>query len=82
MTEPRHTPLYELHRELGGKLVPFAGWAMPVQYPAGILAEHLHCRTSAALFDVSHMGQVRITGIALFDGQHWEDAFAAAQGTV
>ncbi len=62
LTEPRQTPLFELHRELGGKLVPFAGWAMPVQYPAGILAEHLHCRAAAALFDVSHMGQVRLDG--------------------
>ena len=51
------TPLYDLHRELGGRLVDFAGWALPVQYPAGILAEHLPCRTAAALFDVSHMGQ-------------------------
>lgn len=57
------TPLHALHQELGGKLVPFAGYAMPVQYPAGILAEHLHCRAGAALFDVSHMGQVRLDGV-------------------
>ena len=57
-----HTPLYDLHVALGGKMVPFAGYAMPVQYPAGIVAEHLHCRAQAALFDVSHMGQVRLTG--------------------
>ena len=56
------TPLRKLHEELGGKLVPFAGYAMPVQYPAGIKAEHLHCRESASLFDVSHMGQVMLTG--------------------
>lgn len=56
------TPLFDLHRELGGRLVPFAGWEMPVQYPAGIIAEHQHCRTAAALFDVSHMGQVRVSG--------------------
>jgi aminomethyltransferase len=56
------TPLYELHRELGGKLVPFAGYEMSVQYPAGILAEHQHCRSAAGLFDVSHMGQVTIAG--------------------
>jgi len=56
------TPLDGLHRELGGKMVPFAGYAMPVQYPAGILAEHLHTRAAAGLFDVSHMGQVEITG--------------------
>jgi aminomethyltransferase len=59
---PRRTPLYHLHVELGGKLVEFAGWALPVQYPAGIMAEHRHCRTAAALFDVSHMCQVLIRG--------------------
>ena len=56
------TPLNALHRELGGKLVPFAGYEMPVQYPAGILKEHVHTRTLAGLFDVSHMGQVRLRG--------------------
>ena len=56
------TPLNALHRELGGKMVPFAGYDMPVQYPAGVLAEHLHTRTKAGLFDVSHMGQVRLSG--------------------
>ena len=56
------TPLHALHVELGAKLVPFAGYEMPVSYPAGILAEHRHCRESAALFDVSHMGQVRLGG--------------------
>ena len=56
------TPLYELHMSLGAKLVPFAGYAMPVQYPAGIIAEHLHTRAKAALFDVSHMGQVLLSG--------------------
>jgi aminomethyltransferase len=61
-TQLLRTPLYDLHRELGGKLVPFAGYEMPVQYPAGILAEHLHCRSAAGLFDVSHMGQVTIAG--------------------
>jgi aminomethyltransferase len=55
------TPLDALHRELGAKMVPFAGYAMPVQYPAGVLAEHLHTRKAAALFDVSHMGQVEIS---------------------
>ncbi len=58
----RHTPLDALHRALGGKMVPFAGYDMPVQYPAGILSEHLHTRSSAGLFDVSHMGQVRLEG--------------------
>ncbi|WBV42513.1 glycine cleavage system aminomethyltransferase GcvT [Pseudoroseomonas cervicalis] len=56
------TPLASLHRELGGKMVPFAGYAMPVQYPAGIMAEHLATRAGAALFDVSHMGQAELTG--------------------
>jgi aminomethyltransferase len=57
-----NTPLYDLHIELGAKMVPFAGYAMPVQYPMGILKEHLHTREQAGLFDVSHMGQVRIKG--------------------
>lgn len=56
------TPLASLHRELGGKMVPFAGYLMPVQYPAGILAEHLATRAGAALFDVSHMGQAELVG--------------------
>ncbi len=56
------TPLHALHLELGAKMVPFAGYEMPVSYPGGILAEHHHCRTSAALFDVSHMGQLRLLG--------------------
>ena len=58
------TPLDALHRELGGRMVPFAGYAMPVHYHAGVLAEHLHCRASAALFDVSHMGQASLRGPA------------------
>lgn len=53
----KYTPLHALHLELGGKMVPFAGYAMPVQYPAGILTEHKHTRAEAGLFDVSHMGQ-------------------------
>ncbi|MET3602414.1 aminomethyltransferase [Sphaerotilus sulfidivorans] len=56
------TPLHALHLELGARMVPFAGYAMPVQYPAGIIAEHRQCREAAALFDVSHMGQVRLVG--------------------
>ena len=56
------TPLHDLHLELGGKMVPFAGYAMPVQYPSGILKEHQHTRSRAGLFDVSHMGQVRLSG--------------------
>ncbi len=57
-----HTPLHALHLRLGARLVPFAGYAMPVQYPAGVIAEHKHCREAAALFDVSHMGQLRLVG--------------------
>jgi len=58
----RKTPLHTLHLELGGKMVPFAGYEMPVQYPAGVLKEHLHTRASAGLFDVSHMGQAFLSG--------------------
>ena len=58
----RRTPLYELHRARGAKMVPFAGYEMPVQYPAGIIAEHLHTRAQAGLFDVSHMGQIWLRG--------------------
>lgn len=56
------TPLHALHLELGARMVPFAGYSMPVQYPAGLMAEHLHTRTAAGLFDVSHMGQLRLVG--------------------
>jgi aminomethyltransferase len=56
------TPLFDLHVELGAKMVPFAGYEMPVNYPGGIIAEHRHCREYAALFDVSHMGQLRLVG--------------------
>ena len=56
------TPLHALHLELGARMVPFAGHAMPVQFPAGIMAEHLACRAGAALFDVSHMGQAELRG--------------------
>lgn len=59
---PVRTPLYELHLEHGGKMMPFAGYELPVQYSAGIKAEHLHTREAASLFDVSHMGQVRVDG--------------------
>ena len=56
------TPLHALHLELGARMVPFAGYSMPVQYPAGLLAEHQHTRQAASLFDVSHMGQLRLVG--------------------
>jgi len=58
----QQTPLYNLHQELGAKLVAFAGYEMPVQYPLGIKKEHLHTRQKAGLFDVSHMGQIRLKG--------------------
>ena len=58
----RRTPLYDLHRELGARFTEFAGYEMPVQYKEGLRAEHLHTRAHAGLFDVSHMGQVRVTG--------------------
>ncbi|MFN0182360.1 MAG: glycine cleavage system aminomethyltransferase GcvT [Aquabacterium sp.] len=67
------TPLHALHLELGAKTMPFAGYDMPVSYPAGILAEHHQCRQSAALFDVSHMGQLRL---------HGADAAAAMESLV
>jgi aminomethyltransferase len=54
----RRTPLYALHVRLGARMVPFAGYEMPLQYPGGIIAEHLHTRAAASLFDVSHMGQI------------------------
>jgi len=56
------TPLHALHLELGARMVPFAGYDMPVQYPLGVMKEHRHTRAQAGLFDVSHMGQIRLTG--------------------
>lgn len=67
------TPLHALHRELGAKMVPFGGYDMPVQYGKGILSEHLHTRSAAGLFDVSHMGQVVLGG---------EEAAAALESLV
>jgi aminomethyltransferase len=61
-TSLQRTPLYELHVSLGAKMVPFAGYEMPVQYPLGVLKEHLHTRAGAGLFDVSHMGQAVLIG--------------------
>ena len=58
----RETPLAALHRALGARMVPFAGYSMPVQYPTGIIAEHTHVRSAAGLFDVSHMGQAVLVG--------------------
>jgi aminomethyltransferase len=65
MTTPttlQRTPLYDVHRTLGAKMVPFAGWEMPVQYPGGILAEHKAVREDVGIFDVCHMGEFEITG--------------------
>ena len=67
------TPLHDLHVELGARMVPFAGYSMPVQYPQGLMAEHLHTRAAAGLFDVSHMGQLRLVG---------PDAAAALEGLI
>jgi aminomethyltransferase len=61
-TSLQHTPLHALHQRLQAKLVAFAGYEMPVQYPSGIVAEHLHTREAAGLFDVSHMGQAILIG--------------------
>ncbi len=58
----KKTPLFDLHNELGARMVPFAGYEMPVQYPLGVKKEHIHTREKAGLFDVSHMGQVKLHG--------------------
>jgi len=62
MSELKKTPLNAVHRALGAKMVDFGGWDMPVQYPTGIIAEHLAVRTKVGLFDVSHMGEIRVKG--------------------
>ena len=61
MSELKRTSIYDLHKELGGKLVEFAGWEMPVQY-SGVLKEHKAVRSSVGIFDVSHMGEIEVTG--------------------
>lgn len=63
----RHSPLEAEHRAIGAKLVPFGGWDMPLAYPDGTLAEHRACRTGAVVFDVSHLGTVRVEGPGAFD---------------
>ncbi|WP_404474934.1 glycine cleavage system aminomethyltransferase GcvT [Vreelandella venusta] len=62
MTDLKHTPLHTLHTKLGAKMVPFAGYDMPVQYPLGVKKEHEHTRQRCGLFDVSHMGQILVSG--------------------
>jgi len=61
-TQPalKRTPLYDLHVAMGARMAPFAGYEMPIQYPAGVMKEHLHTRAAASLFDVSHMGQIAL----------------------
>ncbi len=67
MTDLRSSPLDDRHRAAGAKLVEFGGWDMPLQYPTGTLAEHLACRQGAVVFDVSHLGTVRVEGPAALD---------------
>ncbi|MEC7965950.1 MAG: glycine cleavage system aminomethyltransferase GcvT [Pseudomonadota bacterium] len=76
MSELKSLTLDALHRELGGKMVPFAGYEMPVQYPAGVMKEHLHTRSQAGLFDVSHMGQV------ILRGSSYEEAALALEALI
>jgi len=67
MTGDRLSPLDAFHRELGAKMMPFGGWEMPLSYPSGTIAEHMACRTGAAMFDVSHLGTVRLEGSEAFE---------------
>ena len=62
MSELKRTQLYDVHVAAGGKMVDFGGWDMPVQYPTGIVAEHLYTRHFCSLFDVSHMGRILVSG--------------------
>lgn len=79
----KKTALHALHVELGGKMVPFAGYDMPVQYPMGVLKEHLHTREKAGLFDVSHMGQAWLTAVGAETGTDAaHEAVAAAMETL
>lgn len=78
MADLKRTVLYDLHVELGARMVPFAGYEMPVQYPMGVLKEHLHTRERAGLFDVSHMGQILLAP----KSGHIEDAALALERLV
>jgi aminomethyltransferase len=95
--ELKKTPLDAMHRELGAKMMSFAGYDMPLHYSTGILSEHLHTREKASLFDVSHMGQAAIRGndpvaaletlvpgdlVALSDGQMRYTMFTNHQGGI
>ncbi len=80
MTDPapeklQQTALFDLHVEMGARMVPFAGYEMPVQFPGGIIAEHLHTRSLASLFDISHMGQVTLAGAAAEEVEQSAGAF-------
>lgn len=66
-----HSPLDHIHRALGAKMVPFGGWEMPVSYPLGTIDEHLACRNGAVIFDVSHLGTVRVEGADAIDRLQW-----------
>src|ERR1044072_9229213 len=93
----KRTPLNNAHRQMGGRMVDFGGWDMPVQYPAGTIEEHLRTRRHAGLFDVSHMGEIDVKGAdaitfvnritsndvtKLIDGQAQYTALTTPQGTV
>ncbi len=71
MSELRRSPLHDVHSQSGAKLVPFGGWDMPLQYETGTVAEHMACRTGAALFDVSHLGTVRVQGPGAHRALQW-----------
>ena len=62
MSELQRTQLYDVHTEAGASMVDFGGWEMPIQYPGGIVAEHLYTRHACSLFDVSHMGRLLVEG--------------------
>src|ERR1044071_2760880 len=93
----KRTPLNNVHRQMGGRMVDFGGWDMPVQYPAGTIEEHLRTRKHAGLFDVSHMGEIDVRGSdaistvnylvsndasKLIDGQAQYSALTTSAGTV
>ena len=71
MSDLRRSPLHDVHSRSGAKLVPFGGWDMPLQYETGTVAEHMACRTGAALFDVSHLGTVRVQGPGSYRALQW-----------
>lgn len=71
MDDLERSSLDEVHRDLGAKMVPFGGWEMPLAYPEGTIAEHLACRSAAVVFDVSHLGTVRVTGADALDRLQW-----------